>query len=83
MKEVMELLLKDVDEDIREVMLRECAIEADPYGGITVSSGIMPTRPVKNWEALPDPFFLIINWQRMRHENRHSKIGDNPHRGTI
>lgn len=72
MRDVVEAILRDVDPDIKEVMEREAA-EQPMLGTMTISSGgtIAEARPLKNWELLPDPLFLIINWQRMRHENRH------------
>ncbi len=76
MREVMEALLRDVDPDIRDLMEREPAFQP-MLGAMTMTPGgaIEEAKPMKNWELLPDPFFLIISWQRMRHENRHVKTG--------
>lgn len=78
MRDVLELLLKDVDPDIRDVMLKDATLEPDSFGGMTIQLDTPMTRQPKNWEVLPDPFFLIINWQKMRHENRHKQAGAQP-----
>lgn len=65
MRPIVEMLLLDVDEDIRKMMLAEYV----PDKGRFVSTGIPMQFGYKNWEMLQDPLFFIIQWQELRHEN--------------
>lgn len=69
MKEVVEALLRDVDADIKDLMLKDCEDEEIPTTTMTISStGSLGTEKLKNWETLPDPLFFIIKWQELRNK---------------
>lgn len=58
MKEIIEKLLQEVDEDIRVLMLKES------------EQGKYPSSFYKNYELLADPANTILLWQAMR--DRHA-----------
>jgi hypothetical protein len=68
MRQIVEKLLEDVDPDIKELMLSDHVPEP---GTVTIAS--YASGPSKVWEQLQDPLFFIIQWQELRHENRHVK----------
>ncbi len=67
MRAIVEALLKDVDDDIRELMLADASEQS-----VWVPSTAEVAKP-QNWETLPDPLFFIIQWQELRYENRNNK----------
>ncbi len=67
MRAIVEALLKDVDADIRELML------AETTEGSVMFTSPTETRTPSNWEMLSDPLFFIIQWQELRHENRNNQ----------
>lgn len=71
MKPIVEMLLADVDGDIREMMLREFVPDKDPFNATGMASPVQ--MGYKNWQMLPDPLFFIIQWQELRHENQDRK----------
>ena len=80
MKVVVEKLLEDVDDDIREMMMADAELQPSPYmpmGGMEGALAMMPPRtlPYKNWELVPDPLFFIIQWQDMRSEKKLRRSG--------
>ncbi len=70
MRAVVEALLKDVDPIIQETMLQEYVPEEGTTETFTVSEA---AKPLQNWQMLPEPCFIIIQWQQLRHENRSNK----------
>ena len=64
MREVMEALLRDVDPDIREVMMKKATVDTK---GVTLSEY---SQEFANWELFPDPAGFVIDWQRLRYENK-------------
>lgn len=67
----MEALLRDVDPDIREIMLEK--VEVDPNRP-TLSEY---SQEFCNWELFPDPAGFIMDWQRLRYENSNRKESTN------
>lgn len=66
MKEIVEKLLKEVDQDIKDIMLQKSSVIKDKkYEG-----GFVHYSYYLNYELLPDPANAIIGWQYMRDYKR-------------
>lgn len=55
MKEILDAILSECDDDIKEIMLKEQTVGGDTY---------------QQWSLLRDPANTILLWQAMRDRNR-------------